>query len=62
MKPPWSLSEKDSAPPLRTRRLCGELVFGRNSTAETQSTQRLRREKAFFQQTPWGRKEDEEND
>jgi hypothetical protein len=35
-----SLSEKeDSAPPLRTRRLCGELVLARNSTAETQNTQ-----------------------
>ena len=36
-----------SAHPRRTRRLRGEFVFRQNSTAETPSTPRLRREKHF---------------
>src|SRR6266550_2582381 len=51
---------KHSAPPLRPRRLCGELVAERNSTGETQTTQRLRRDKSSFQQTrlgQWSRRE-----
>ncbi len=39
--------KKDSAQPLRTRRLRGKFVFAQNSTAETPSTPRLRREKRF---------------
>src|ERR1700730_7173035 len=42
-----SLTEKNSAPPLRSPRLCGGLAFFMEFTAEPQSTQRLRREKAF---------------
>jgi len=46
---PSEFVRKDSAPPLRTRRLCGELFFWQNSTAETQSALRLRRESVFRQ-------------
>ena len=42
---------KNFAPPLRPRRLCGELVSGRNSTAEPQSSQRLHKENQFQGQT-----------
>ncbi len=39
--------EKDSAQTLRTGRPRGEFVFGQNSTAETSSTQSLRRKNVF---------------
>ena len=42
-----SLSKKYSAPPLRSRRLCGESRSYSEFTAETPKTQRRRREKPF---------------
>ena len=46
--------EKDSAQTLRTGRPRGEFVFGQNSTAETQSTPRLRGERPLFSTRPNG--------